>query len=399
VTTIEAGSRRGAGKDAQAVIRQARRRQRRRRRVTGAAVVLTLAGALGGYAAAARTSHPEPVRMSGNSGRRPVPGLGPLGIDASVVMWPAGPPGFGPGWGPPAYLDNLGIGDLAQHQIPGIIGCDCLPYLIGVGDQLVYAGENGTTAIAADLTGKPRVLGSTQFFAPSAAPGRVWLIYGREVRPVSVAGGPPGRPITLPRAAGLAEGTDNGLLLVRLNGSLQIWNPGEAPKPLPYAANWADTFAADARVVAYGTGCQNPITTSRIVSDTCPELRVFDVVTGQVDSFRTPPGMAGWVRSGTMGMDNAISPRSTMIAAAAETRRGRARLFVLRIAGGHPAARAVPSSAAFTAAMTTWSADGSWLFYQGPGGRLWAYQAATGRARRSVAPCCQYWAMVAISTP
>jgi len=72
---------------------------------------------------------------------------------------------------------------------------------------------------------------------------------------------------------------------------------------------------------------------------------------------------------------------------------GRTRLYLLRLAGAGRAASAVPSSAALMTAMTTWSADGSWLFYQGPGGHLWAYQYATGRARPSAIPCCQYTAM------
>jgi hypothetical protein len=407
--TIAVASQRGVGEDAAAVIRQARRRQRRRQLVTGVAVVLAFAGALGGYAAAVGTGHQDPARAVGDSANRPVPGPGAIGVNARVLMWPLYP-AFGPGSGPPAYLDNLATGVLAQQQVPGIVGCDCQPYLIGVGHQLVYVGEKGTMAIAADLAGKPRVLGATQFFAPSAAPGRVWLIYSRKgahiVRSVPVVGGRPGRAITLPSGTWLTGGTDKGLLLERLSGILQVWNPGEAPKALPYSANWSDTFAASARIVVYGTGCENAITGSstpdheRIGYNSCQELRVFDVITGRVDSFRTPAGTAGWVQSGIygIGMDNAISPRNTMIAAEAVTspRQGQTRLFVLRLAGAHSTATPVPSSAAFMTAMTTWSADGSWLFYQGPGEQLWAYQAATGKARRSLAPCCQYNAMIAI---
>jgi hypothetical protein len=80
-----------------------------------------------------------------------------------------------------AYLGNLGTGRFAQRTIPAIVGGDYSPYLTAVGHQLVYVGQNGTTAIAADLTGKPRVLGTTQFFAPSADLGRVWLIYDRRM--------------------------------------------------------------------------------------------------------------------------------------------------------------------------------------------------------------------------
>jgi hypothetical protein len=155
-----------ADEDVQAVIRQARRRQRRRQLVTGVVAVLALGGALGGYAASTGTTHPGPARTVSDAGHRPPPGPGSLHIAATVLLWPVGYPAFGPGFGPPAYLGNLGTGRLVQRQIPGIIGCDCHPYLIAVGHQLVYVGQDGTTAIAADLKGKPRVLGTTQFSRP-----------------------------------------------------------------------------------------------------------------------------------------------------------------------------------------------------------------------------------------
>jgi hypothetical protein len=326
-------------------------------------------------------------------------------------MWPVGYPVFGPWSGPPAYLGNLRTGRLSRRQIPGIIGGDFSPYLIAVGHQLVYVGQHGTTAIAADLTGKPRVLGTTQFFAPSAMPGHVWLSYERKtaqvIRSVPVTGGPPGPAVTLPRGDFLFQGTDRGLLLEGPpNGTLQEWTPGHAPQPLPYSPTWDDTFAADARLVAYGTGCRDAITGpstpshQRIGYRICQDLRVFDVVTGTLDSFRAPRGTAGWVRSGisSIGIDNAISPRDTMIAAEAVTsaRRGQARLFVLPLRPRHQQPTAVPSSAAFMTTMTAWSADGLWLFYQGPRGHLWAYQDATGRARASAMPCCRYNVMAAI---
>ena len=57
--------------------------------------------------------------------------------------------------------------------------------------------------------------------------------------------------------------------------------------------------------------------------------------------------------------------------------------------------RAVPSSAAYLFARTAWSARGSWLLYQGPGGHLWAYQVTSGKTGASSTPCCQYTVMVA----
>src|SRR5262249_57637933 len=80
----------------------------------------------------------------------------------------------------------------------------------------------------AGRAGRPRVLGSTQFFAPSAAPGQVWLVHYRNgvlgqapvrVRPVPVTGGPAGEAVTLPAETGLViRGTDAGFLLELRHG-------------------------------------------------------------------------------------------------------------------------------------------------------------------------------------
>lgn len=76
---------------------------------------------------------------------------------------------------------------------------------------------------------------------------------------------------------------------------------------------------------------------------------------------------------------------------------GIAREFVLELSGGERPATAVPSSAAFLLSVTAWSADSSWLFYQGPGQQMWAYQPATGDVRSSRTLCCQYAAMATLS--
>jgi hypothetical protein len=95
---------------------------------------------------------------------------------------------------------------------------------------------------------------------------------------------------------------------------------------------------------------------------------------------------------------SAISPDGQMIAAYAATRprgAGQVRLYVMRIAGPSGRAMPVPSSAAALFARTAWSADDTWLLYQGPGGHLWAYQVASGQTRASSTPCCQYTVMAA----
>jgi hypothetical protein len=79
--------------------------------------------------------------------------------------------------------------------------------------------------------------------------------------------------------------------------------------------------------------------------------------------------------------------------------RGVAQVYMMHLTG--PVARpvVVPSSAAFLLSVTAWSANGSWLFYQGPGTHLWGYQVSTGRVRSSATPCCQYAVLSPITSP
>jgi len=121
------------------------------------------------------------------------------------------------------------------------------------------------------------------------------------------------------------------------------------------------------------------------------------VVTGRLLSFRAPPGTAGWIPFG-IGVTRAIAPGGRMIAGYAATRplgKGQDRLYVMSLTGATGQPQPVPSSAAILYARTAWSADGTWLFYQGPRGRLWAYQVSSGRVRASTTPCCSYTVMVA----
>jgi hypothetical protein len=410
----------GAGADAEALIREARRRQRRRYAaacLAVAAVLAVLAGALGAFAGHPATSRPRPASeppvkpAASHPGGPQAPGPIPRSLDTTVLMWPAGYPAFTPAGGPPGYFDNLSTGRVSQRQNPAISAGDFQPLLITVGRWFVYVG-NGTTAIRDDLKGRPRALGTSPFFAPSAAPGHVWLQYQvrrREtVRSVAVTGGPPGPAITLPKGAWLVEGTDAGLLLQGRREGFQLWNPGAAPATLPHSAlGDSEGFDADARLVAYGTGCASYETAGNASYepnagyDACRVLRVVNVVTGRLRSFAAPPGTAGWVPNG-FGLVSAIRPGDAMIAAYAAVRPqgdGRTRLYVLRLTGTHRRVTAVPSSAAFLFARTGWSARGSWLLYQGPGIHLWAYQVTTGRVRSSRTSCCQYTVMATVRSP
>ncbi len=408
-----------SGKGSEALIREARRRQRRRQLAAFVAIVAIASGATGLIAGLGSGSRP-PGRHHSRSAPvravRPKAGsaLGPTlaGAATTVLMWPVGYPAFGPDFGPPAYRVDLSTGQLSRHQFPGIVGCDCQPYVIGAGRRLVYAGAGGTTVISADLKARPQVLGATEFFAPSAAPNHVWLVRFRggyldqspvRVQSVPIAGGRRGPVITLPAGAGnLLAGTDAGLLL-GIRGpdfGLALWNPGAAPIALPYSPLAEDGFDASARLIAYGTGCSGH-TTARDAHlanagyRACKMLRVLNVVTGKLLAYTTPAGSSGWVPNGFSTV-SAISPGDHMIAAYAAVRpqgQGLVRLYVMRLGGARP--RAVPSSAALLSAKTAWSASGAWLLYQGPARRLWAYQVTSGKTRASSTPCCLYTVMVA----
>ena len=395
----------------EALIKEARRRQRRRRLAVGAAVAVVLAGLAGAAAGVGghRPGRPGPGGHPGSQVARQAagPALIPRSIGTTLLMWPAG---FGRCCGPVA-VDNLGTGRLAQSRQPAIGAGGFQPLLAQVGRWLVYVGDGVATAIRDDLTGRARVLGPTPFFAPAAAPGRVWLFrfqHGVQgpIRAwtVALSGGPPSQPVTLPAGAYLpaVRGTGAGLLLQVPQG-LALWNPGSGPRVLPSSPDFADGFDATSRLVAYGTGCTSQATAPDAPQqpnagyDTCRALQVLDVVTGKLISFPAPPGTAGWVPNG-FNLVSAISPDDQTIAAYAATRprgAGQVRLYVMRIAGPSGRALPVPSSAAYLFARTAWSADGTWLLYQGPGGHLRAYQVTSGQTRASSTPCCRYTVMAA----
>jgi len=402
--------------DPEALIKEARRRQRRRCLAVGVAVAAVLAGVAGGVAGH-RPGRPGPHGHPGSQVARQAatPGPIPRSIGTTLLMWPAGYPAFGPGGGPPAYVDDLSTGRLTQSQRPAIGAGDYQPLLARVGPWFVYAG-NGATVIRDDLTGPPRVLGPTPFFAPAVAPGRVWLFRARNgmqgpIRAWTVAlpaGRRPSRPVTLPPGASLpaVRGTDAGLLLQVPRG-LALWKPGSVPRTLPSSPEFADGFDATAGLVAYGTGCIPQATAPDAPHEpnagyrTCQMLRVLDVVTGKLLSFPAPPGTAGWVPSG-FDLVSTISREGQRMAAYAAIRpqgAGQVRLYVLRITGPSRRAIPVPSSAAYLFARTAWSADGTWLLYQGPGRHLWAYQVTSGQTRASSTPCCQYTVMAAAPSP
>jgi len=393
------------------LIKEARRRQRRRWLAAGVGGFVVIAGATGVVAglaghrhghASART-HPEKTTSRVVATPPPIP----RSIGTSVLWWPAG---FGQCCGAIA-VDNLSTGRLMQGQEPDISAGDFQPLLTHVGNWFVYVG-NDVTAIRDDLSGHPRVLGPTWSFAPAADKDHVWLFRNRggqgtiQARLVPVAPGSPGPQITLPPGTLLpvVRGTDAGLLLQgwRGNSALALWAPGSIPRVLPYSP--LSDFGVDAtpRLVAYGSGCSSHVTAlnnpyePNAGYNACTMLRIFDVATGKLTSYPAPAGTGGWVPNG-FNLVSAISHHDQLIAAYAATLpqgTGRVRLYLMRTTSPASRPTPVPMSTAFIFARTAWSANDSWLLYQGPAEHLWAYQVTSGRMAASSTTCCQYTVMV-----
>jgi hypothetical protein len=392
---------------------------RKRRAATAGAAAAGLAAALGvftGLHAAGRPGYPSQSRprpAASDPARPRVPGPLPTNVGTAVLMWPVG------GQAGDINLSNVRTGR-PLRALPAVDPGEYQP-IMAVGHWIVYVINNAVRATDA-LTGKTRVLGTALAFAPSAAPGDVWLEYGADqsgavavtVRSVPVAGGPPGPAITLPRGTRLIAGTDAGLLLEPRSGEVAgpfwLWTPGTMPKRVPYSSS-AEGFDVTRRLVAYGTDCANPSTAQNSVYApnfafyACRTLRVLDIGTGRLRSFPAPRGTRGWAptHGGNWAWSRSeIAPSGQLMAAEAviaPVSKGIARVFVLHLTGQDRQATAVPSSAAFLLSVTTWSARGSWLFYQGPGQHMWAYQETTGHLRSSKTTCCQYAVMAAISSP
>ena len=341
---------------------------------------------------------------------------GDAGGKTVLLLWPAGPPEFGdlPGGGPgtTVNVDDLSTGRHVVKRIPGIAPGDFPVPVLSVGRWLVYNSNRGVAAIRDTQSGPPRVLGQATFFVPSATPDQIWLVHTKRSsgRPVSiqsasVSAGRCGRELALPpRAAGVIAGSAAGILLVARSGQLELWRPGHRPRTLAHLGGPLEGagFASDARLVAYGSGCRIEEATSGfprtpVGYDACRTLNVIDVATHARLAFPAPPRTAGWVPDG-FGVETAIAPDDRMLAAAAviaPARKGRTRLFVLRLAHNSKPTP-VPMSIARLYARTAWSPDSAWLFYQGPNARLRALETATARTYPLAVRCCQYTAMVAI---
>ena len=329
--------------DPDALIREARRRQRRRYLAIAGALAAAVAGLVSAALAASGSGTGKPIRPTSATSPRPsrpspptAPAI-PRSVRATVLIWT---------YQHPTWLERPGSNGFRHSWKPVIAVGDHQPTLIRVGRWLVYVGD-GTSAIRDDLSGRPRKLwtrvrGQPQLFKPAAKPGHVWLTFvngrlwpqGQErARLVSVPAGRPGQSVTLPKREVLVSGTDRGLLLMGEYGRLELWSPGDRPRPLPYSGDDSSFgFAAAPRLIAYGTRCGDA---------GCPVLRVYDVVTGRLVSVPPPPGTLGWTPNNFNGTF-LIAPGNAMMAAAAAARSGGPGVYVVRLTAVEPRVTRVP---------------------------------------------------------
>jgi hypothetical protein len=404
---------------AEALIHEARRRQRRRYALASG-VVIAVVAAVTAALAGTGSSPPPAGRPPTRPHPHPVisvrqPAQIPESVNTTLVMWPVVADQAGG-----IYVDNLRTRHFWQPPAPAMDPGEFQPVLL-VGRWIVWS-DGYTHVVSAVNPGHPRLLGKAAEFAPSVTPGHVWLQYGSYLRLVAVPGGQAGPPIALPRGFHVLACTDAGLLVRDKFQRLAIWNPGAAPVALPHAAA-PSPVAASARMIAYDTGCrevgiaQSQPTYGGMGYSVCKNLRVYDVKTGRLRTFARPVGTLGWVPWRANGdfwsfTDIASSGRLMAArAAVAPAGRGIARIYVLRLAPASTKSdfrksdlgksdlgksdlgevpRLVPYSAGFLISEMAWSHDSTWLFYQGPGGHLWAYQPGTGSIRSSKTPCCSY---------
>jgi hypothetical protein len=173
---------------------------------------------------------------------------------------------------------------------------------------------------------------------------------------------------------------------------------------LPGNPNWANGFAETPTLIAYGTHCRDASIPANANFEpnrgyqVCSMLRVFDVRSGRLRSFRSPVGTAGWVPP-EFDMENPIALSGSIMAAEAAVPspdHDRGRLYVLPLAADQARPIAVPASAGHLFSKAAWSPDGSWLLYQGRRFSLWGYNVHTRAVRSTSVPCCLYTIMAVI---
>lgn len=383
---------------AEVLIREARRRQHRRWIATSLVVVIVgVAGWLvignDDRAPQQSTSEQQPTAPGpANASARSIP----RSVGTTLLLWRPGR----------SYVDNLSARHLSSRApiLRDIAYGDYQPLAAVIDNRFVFVGH-GLSVSRGLMSAQPRRLSRASGFAPAVHPGGVWVVSARRgrsiARLVSVRGGAARRAVRLPPHTGLVRGTAGGLLLENYaarGAPLELWRPGDAPVLLPRRPSWADGFAATAGLIAYGTGCHGLSPHGASDPDACHRLNVLDVRSGRVASYLSPPSTLGWVPFEFDLVDAFSKPgnRLAAVAAIGPRQAGRGRLYIISLNRNVVHIMRVPGSSGPVRSRVAWAARGNWLFYEGAGHTLQAYQPSSGRIRTSSTPCCQYTVMAAI---
>ena len=298
-------------------------------------------------------------------------------------------------------LIDFSTGARKTVTLPHKAGGDYPDAILATGGYFVYPGDTGTWAIAVDLSGAPRLLGSSTYLVPSATAGRVWLVTTTTdctqptcrgqavpvtVREVGAAGGYRSSLYRVPAGFSPISGVAGGLLLAGnlgpTDGSV-VWDPATdrlgTPLPGPNMGNLVDVRGS---MVAWGVGCSQ--------DSICTSIRVTDVRTGRSRDHPAPQGTAGWISTGGEGSRDAFAPDGHYLAIRAANRVGQlsaSDVYVVNVSSG--AISLVPnSSSSYLYSRVAWLPDSSWVVSGSATGSVSAYNVQDGQRRSFPTPCC-----------
>ena len=264
---------------------------------------------------------------------------------------------------------DFDTGKVADHELPEYGSGDAQYKLVRVGDDLVFRGHRGRDygafAVDAALRGRPRNLGRSWYFVPSATPGRVWLTSldrrRREsrqllsgVREVDLEGNVTARAAH-PPDHWLSGALTSGLVFQHDHG-LSVWDP--------------DTGRTVARVPGTFPVAQHDDVVASC-SARCAGLLITDLGLDESTTARPP---AGWRFE--ENYDGSFSPNGTILATI--VRKGpRYRLSLVDIPSR--GVRVLPEGRLNRSfPLTAWSTTGETVFFYSGSGSVSAYDPATG---------------------
>ena len=260
---------------------------------------------------------------------------------------------------------DLATGELTTVSFPELAPGDPPYSMVRAGEKLVVYGGGRTYALDPELDSRPRDLGESWYFVPSATTGRVWLMTLdpespetvrdlAAVREVSVDGrltlGASSRPPS--RGPSILAAVENGLLYQQGDG-LSLWNPAtgevtrrlDGPVPIATHGNLVAWCAAE-----------------------CPELHVTNMATGE-DAVVRPEASFAFAET----YDGAFSPDGSLLAVPVLTSDDGHRVAVVDVR--QAAGRVVPrSELSSDYPALAWTPSGDWLLWSAGGGRLMAAQ-------------------------